>query len=57
LYLWPPTPVIEFSRAVLVKGAIPSPLAHVCLAADAVLCLLAGAIIFWRSGPHAAEYL
>ena len=24
LYLWPPTPVIEFSRAVLVNGAIPT---------------------------------
>ena len=33
LYLWPPTAVIEFSRAVLVDGTVPGPLAHVDLAA------------------------
>jgi lipopolysaccharide transport system permease protein len=57
LYLWPPTPVIEFSRAVLVNGAIPSTLAHVCLAADVVACLVAGILVFRRFSPRAAEYL
>jgi lipopolysaccharide transport system permease protein len=57
LYLWPPTPVIEFSRAVLVNGQIPSTLAHICLMVDAVLCLAAGVLVFRRYAPHAAEYL
>src|SRR2546427_656361 len=39
LYLWPPTPVIEFSRAVLVTGAVPTATAHLCLAIAAVACL------------------
>src|SRR5207253_687745 len=34
LYLWPPTPVIEFSRAVLVTGVVPTATAHLCLAID-----------------------
>src|SRR6185503_4238156 len=42
LYVWPPTPVIEFSRAALVTGVLPSTTGHVYLAADAVFCLLAG---------------
>lgn len=57
LYFWPPTPVIEFSRAVLVAGSTPTPLAHLCLAADAAICLVLGIVIFRRFGPHAAEYL
>jgi len=57
LYLWPPTPVIEFSRAVLVTGAIPTNTAHLCLAVDAGICLLMGVAIFRRFGPRAAEYL
>ena len=57
LYLWPPTPVIEFSRAVLVTGTIPTSTAHLCLAVDAGICLLAGMAIFHRFGPRAAEYL
>jgi lipopolysaccharide transport system permease protein len=57
LYLWPPTPVIEFSRAVLIAGTVPTALGHLCLAVDAAICLVAGALIFRRFGPHAAEYL
>jgi len=57
LYLWPPTPVIEFSRAVLVMGAVPSTTAHICLAVDAALCLAIGVVTFRRFGPRAAEYL
>ncbi len=57
LYLWPPTPVIEFSRAVLVNGTIPSAFAHLCLAVDVVGCLVAGIFIYRRFSPRAAEYL
>ena len=31
LYLWPPTPIILFSRSVLVDGRVPSLLAHTLL--------------------------
>jgi len=57
LYVWPPTPVIEFSRAVLVAGTIPTATAHACLAIDAALCLAAGITVFRRFAPGAAEYL
>jgi lipopolysaccharide transport system permease protein len=57
LYLWPPTPVIEFSRSVLVRGVMPTPRGHVDLAVDALVCLVAGMIIFWRLSPRAAEYV
>jgi homopolymeric O-antigen transport system permease protein len=57
LYVWPPTPVIEFSRAVLVRGVAPTPTAHLYLAMEALVCLLAGGVIFRRLGPRAAEYV
>ena len=57
LFIWPPTPVIEFSRAALVSGVLPSTTGHVYLAADAAFCLLAGMWIFSRLSPRAAEYL
>jgi lipopolysaccharide transport system permease protein len=57
LYLWPPTAVIEFSRDVLVRGAIPSTTAHVCLFGVAALALGIGALLFRRLAPRAAEYL
>jgi len=56
-YLWPPTPVIEFSRAVLVRGTIPTRTAHLYLAADAMFILIAGVVIFRWFSPRAAEYL
>jgi lipopolysaccharide transport system permease protein len=57
LYLWPPTPVIQFSRAVLVDGGIPTLKAHMLLAAVAVSVLAAGAAIFRAYSPTAAENL
>ena len=57
LYIWPPTPVIEFSRAALVTGNLPTATGHVYLAADAAFCLLAGIWVFWKLSPRAAEYL
>jgi len=56
-YLWPPTPIIEFSRAVLVHGLVPTATAHLYLAIDAGLCLALGFLIFRQFAPRAAEYL
>ncbi|MBI3493621.1 MAG: ABC transporter permease [Acidobacteria bacterium] len=57
LYIWPPTPVIEFSRAALVAGVMPTTTGHVYLAADAACCLAAGMLIYRRLSPRAAEHL
>ena len=57
LYVWPPTPVIEFSRAVLVLGEMPTMKGHLFLAADAVFCLAVGIGIFHWLSPRAAEYV
>ena len=55
LYLWPPTPIIQFSRAVLVDNAVPSTKAHVLLAAATAAVLLLGTLLFRRSAPMVAE--
>lgn len=57
LYLWPPTPVIQFSRAVLVDGTIPTLKAHLLLLAVAAVVFAAGAAIFRAHSPTAAERL
>jgi ABC-type polysaccharide/polyol phosphate export permease len=57
LYLWAPTPFIQFSRFVLVDGIVAGPRAHAVLAAGTLLILAAGAIVFRRFAPSAAEYL
>ena len=57
LYVWPPTPVIEFSRAALVAGVMPTTRGHLYLAGDAAFCLLAGMAIFRLLSPRAAEYV
>ena len=57
LFLWPPTPVIEFSRAVLIEGATPSLRAHLCLLAVAAASLGAGALTYRRLAPTTPEYL
>src|SRR5206468_6254837 len=50
LYVWPPTPVIEFSRSALVAGVMPTTRGHLYLAGDAAFCLLVGIAIFrWLS--------
>src|SRR5262249_39970441 len=57
LYIWPPTPVIEFSRSVLVRGVMPTLRGHAYLAIDAGICLLVGILVFRRLSPRAAEYV
>ena len=57
LYLWPPTPVIEFTRSALVEGRVPSLVAHIDLALVVVTILGVGVAIYRRYAPRAAEYL
>jgi lipopolysaccharide transport system permease protein len=57
LYLWPPTPVIEFSRSALIDGAVPSARGHLALALMTMACLAVGTAIYRRYAPRAAEYL
>jgi len=57
LYLWPPTPVIEFSRSVLVSGRVPTLVAHLDLLLMALALLGVGVLVYRRLVPRAAEYL
>jgi lipopolysaccharide transport system permease protein len=57
LYLWPPTPIIEFSRAALVDGTLPTPRAHICLLVMVIGVLALGAAVFRRLAPKAPEYV
>ena len=57
LYLWPPTPIIEFSREALVRGNVPTLTAHMYLAGVVAVTMIAGVLVFRRLGPRAAEYL
>ena len=57
LYLWPPTPVMEFARAALIDGVVPSARAHASLALMAATYLAAGTWVYRRYAPRAAEYV
>ena len=57
LYLWPPTPVMEFARAALIDGAVPSARGHLSLALMAATYVVVGALVYRRYAPRAAEYL
>ena len=57
LYIWPPTPVIMFSRSVLVDGVVPSGFAHVLLTLEALAVLALGILIYRRYAPRVAEYV
>lgn len=57
LYLWPPTPVILFSRSVLVDGLVPSAVAHSLLTLEAALILGAGAMVYRACASRVAEYV
>src|SRR6185503_10801952 len=57
LYVWPPTPVIEFSRAALVDGMLPTMRGHLYLALDAAFCLMVGIAVFRWLSPRSAEYV
>jgi len=57
LYLWPPTPIIQFSRSVLVDHVFPTPTGHLYLFAETIVVLAGGAFIFNRNVAKAAELL
>ncbi len=57
LYLWPPTPIIMFARAVLVQHELPTLRAHLLLAGMTAVIFLAGATVYRRYAPRAVEYI
>lgn len=57
LYGWPPTPVIQFARSVLVHAEIPSLRAHAMLAAATLASIACGVLIFRKLSPRCVEYL
>jgi lipopolysaccharide transport system permease protein len=57
LYVWPPTPIIQFSRAVLVDHTTPTLKAHLMLLGMTLTILGIGSLIFRRHAPRAVEYL
>jgi lipopolysaccharide transport system permease protein len=57
LYLWPPTPVILFSRSVLVDGEVPSLMAQMLLTVEAGCILGIGMLIYRSRAPRVAEDL
>ena len=56
-YLWPPTPIIEFSRAALVSHTMPSATGHVYLILEVIAAVTIGIWTMRRYGPRAAEYV
>ena len=57
VYLWPPSSVIEFSRSVLIEGALPSQRAQLLLVAAAAASLGVGVLIYRRLAPTVPEHL
>jgi ABC-type polysaccharide/polyol phosphate export permease len=57
LYLWPPTPIIQNVRSVLIQGEIPSLRAHLLLTGMTAVIVAAGVALYRRFGPTAAEHL
>jgi lipopolysaccharide transport system permease protein len=57
LYVWPPTAIIEFSRAAVIDGVPPSGLAHACLAAMTLAVLTCGIVVYRKGAPRAAEHV
>jgi ABC-type polysaccharide/polyol phosphate export permease len=57
LYLWPPTPVIEFARAVLLDEALPTLRAHLYLLLQSGVIFGIGLWIFRRHAARAVESL
>ena len=57
LYLWPPTSIIQFSRAVLLDGTIPSARAHLLMLVMTAAIFSTGLLLFKKHAPRAAEHL
>jgi homopolymeric O-antigen transport system permease protein len=56
LYFWPPTPIIQFSRMVLVDSASPTLRAHIFLGLGTGTILLVGWLIFRAQAQRVAEF-
>jgi lipopolysaccharide transport system permease protein len=57
LYLWPPTTMVQYSRAVLVEQRIPSAGEHLWFISQTACLLIVGYLVFRKNAPRAAEYL
>jgi ABC-type polysaccharide/polyol phosphate export permease len=57
LYVWPPTPIIQFARSVLVEGSAPTGKALALLGGVTVFVFVVGVLLYRRFGPSAAEHL
>ena len=57
LYAWPPTPIMEFARAVLVDQSMPTWRGHLCLTLMVLAILGAGVLVYRRHAPRAVECL
>ncbi len=57
LFVWPPTPIIQFSRAVLIDRVIPTATAHAMLVIVTLIILATGIFFYQRYAPRSAEYL
>lgn len=57
LYAWPPTPIILFSRSVLLDGHVPSPVAHLLLLGETLVVFVVGALVYRARAPRVAEEL
>jgi lipopolysaccharide transport system permease protein len=57
LYAWPVTPIIQFSRSVLVDDKIPTLRAHLLLIGVALLIFTVGTLIFRKYVPRGVEHL
>jgi len=57
LYIWPPTPVIQFAKQVLIEGTLPSLAANLYLLGVTSSIFVVGAAVFRRHAPRAVEHL
>jgi lipopolysaccharide transport system permease protein len=57
LFLWPPTPIMEFTRSALIDGVLPTWRGEVCLALLVIVVMAAGIAVHRRYVPRAAEYV
>ena len=57
LYLWPPTPAIQFSRMALVGDTLPTVKGLIDLLAMTAVILCVGIALFRRYAPRAAEHV
>ena len=57
VYAWPPTPVIQLARSVLVDGVVPTVRAHVLLTAATLVALAVGVTVYRRLASAVTERL